>query len=93
MGRNSSWHYVQQLHTCLDCHGRESAAESAAARKDKKYADLSRRYEFKPVAFETHGSFCKKTADFISELGQRMSVSTTEKMETCFFFQRDRDFL
>ena len=35
-----------------------SAVELAAARKETKYAELSRRYEFMPAAFETHGSLC-----------------------------------
>ena len=65
-----------------------SAAELATARKETEYAKLLRRYEFMLVAFETHGSFCKKTADFASELGWRISATTAEKIETCFLFHK-----
>ena len=65
-----------------------SAAESAAARKETKYAELWRRDELMPAAFETHGSSCMKTADFVSELWWRISAATAEKVETWFFFQR-----
>ena len=60
-----------------------SAAESAAAHKETKYAKLSHRYEFMPVAFETRGCFCKKSTDFVSELGRRILATIAEKIETC----------
>ena len=67
-----------------------SVAESADASKETKYVELSRCYEFMPVAFETHGSFSKKSMEmeFVSERGRRISATTAEKIVTCFSFQR-----
>jgi hypothetical protein len=39
-----------------------SAAESAARRKETKYTELSHRYEFVPIAMETHGPLDAKAA-------------------------------
>ena len=36
-----------------------SAAELAAVRKQAKYAELTQRYEFVPIAVESHGMYCQ----------------------------------
>jgi hypothetical protein len=43
-----------------------SAAESAARRKETKYTELSHRYEFVPIAMETHGPLDTKAVSFLS---------------------------
>ena len=65
-----------------------SAAESAATRKETKYADLSNRYLFIPIAIESHGTMCSKATSFLSELGRRISVTTSDVRETSFLYQR-----
>jgi hypothetical protein len=65
-----------------------SAAESAAVRKSAKYAELARRYEFMPVAVESHGPFSKTALSFLAELGRRTTAVTDDARETSFLFQR-----
>ena len=65
-----------------------SAAESAATRKQAKYAELTQWYEFMPIAVESHGSYSKSAADFLSELGRRISATTSDPRETSHLFQR-----
>jgi hypothetical protein len=65
-----------------------SAAESAARRKETKYTELSHRYEFVPIAMETHGPLDTKAASFLSELGRRITIATPDMQETSHLFQR-----
>jgi hypothetical protein len=65
-----------------------SAAESAAARKVTKYAQLSARYDFLPIAMETLGSMCSTALSFLSDLGRRTSIVTSDARETSYLFQR-----
>jgi hypothetical protein len=65
-----------------------SAAESAATRKQAKYAELSQRYEFVPIAVESHGSFSSTAIAFLAELGRRLSAATCDPRETAHLFQR-----
>ena len=65
-----------------------SAAESAAARKETKYIELSNRYHFFPIAIESHGPLSNKATSFLSDLGRRITVSTSDARETSFLFQR-----
>ena len=65
-----------------------SAAESAATRKQAKYAELTQRYEFVPIAIESHGSYSKSATDFLSELGRRLSTITSDPRETSHLYQR-----
>jgi hypothetical protein len=65
-----------------------SAAESAATRKEAKYIDLAVRYEFVPIAIESHGVFSSKASSFLTDLGRRISVVTADMRETSFLFQR-----
>ena len=65
-----------------------SAAEAAAARKIAKYAELSLSYEFVPIAIETLGSLGSKSLSFLSELGRRTTLVTSDLKETCHLFQK-----
>jgi hypothetical protein len=65
-----------------------SAAESAAARKESKYSELLVRYEFVPIALESHGPLNNKAMSFLKELGRRITVATSDTRETSHMFQR-----
>jgi hypothetical protein len=65
-----------------------SAADSAAARKESKYIELANRYEFVPIAMETHGPLNTKAASFLSELGRRITIATSDTQETSHLYQR-----
>jgi len=64
------------------------AAESAAGRKEMKYAELARTYLFIPIACETLGPISAKAMDFLSDLGRRITLVTGDVRETSFLFQR-----
>ena len=64
------------------------AAEGAAHRKELKYQDLARTHCFVPLAIETLGPINSKGLTFLSELGHRLSISSGDKRETSFLFQR-----
>jgi hypothetical protein len=65
-----------------------SAAETAAARKVSKYVELSPRYEFIPIAMETHGSLSRSALSFFADLGRRITATTSDSRETSFLYQR-----
>jgi hypothetical protein len=65
-----------------------SAAELAASRKEVKYAGLAQRYDFVPVAVESHGSFSTAAMCFLKDLGRRITAVTADARETSFLFQR-----
>ena len=65
-----------------------SAAESAAVRKEMKYVELSNSYQFFPIAIESHGPLSNKATSFLSYLGRRITISTSDARETSFLFQR-----
>jgi hypothetical protein len=65
-----------------------AAAESAASRKETKYATLSTTRIFIPIALESLGPIGSKATSFLKELGRRLSVSTDNPMETAYLFQR-----
>lgn len=69
-------------------HTAGSAAESAAARKETKYVELTQRYDFIPIAIESFGPISSKAMSFLSELGRRTSVTTGDPRETSYLFQR-----
>jgi hypothetical protein len=50
--------------------------------------DLSARYDFVPVAIESHGPLCSKAAEFLSALGRRITANTLEMRESSYLFQR-----
>src|SRR6218665_1839008 len=65
-----------------------SAAEQAAIRKTAKYALLPATYVFVPIAFKTLGPVNAEGAEFLSELGRRISSVSGDQRETNFLLQR-----
>ena len=66
-----------------------SAAELAAVRKQAKYAELTQRYEFVPIAVESHGSYSATVTALLADLGRRRrSIATSDAKETAHLFQR-----
>ena len=68
--------------------GPGAAARQAEERKRQRYADLSQRYIFEPVALETSGVYGPAAAAFVQELGRRISARTGERRETAWLRQR-----
>ena len=64
------------------------AAEGAASRKELKYQALASTHCFIPIAVETLGPINDKGLSFLSELGRRLTVSSGDKRETAFLYQR-----
>jgi hypothetical protein len=64
------------------------AAETAAQRKETKYAEISKTYLFFPLAFETVGPINCAGQEFILDLGHRISYVTDDPRESGFLFQR-----
>jgi hypothetical protein len=64
------------------------AAETAAERKDAKYAELARTYLFIPISFETLGPMSIKTLNFLTDLGKRIAAVTGDRREGSFLLQR-----
>ena len=65
-----------------------SAAELAAANKTNKYSFLQPDYIFQPVAFESLGTCSSSTADFIAEIGSKISAKSGDPRETYYLWQR-----
>ena len=65
-----------------------SAAAAAEEIKRVRYASLTDRYIFEPVAVETSGVVGPSTVKFLSGLGKRLSVLTGNKKESTWLFQR-----
>lgn len=63
-------------------------ASEAEDRKRLKYASLSPLYCFVPIAVETLGALGEDAADFIHQLGRRITVVTGERRATEFLLQR-----
>ena len=55
-----------------------SAADTAAVKKDAKYADLARTYHFVPIACETLGPLNSTAINFLSELGRHIASVSAE---------------
>ena len=65
-----------------------AAAAAAEERKRLKYAGLSDRYRFEPVAVETTGVVGPSTSRFLKEVGRRIYAVTGESRETAWLMQR-----
>jgi hypothetical protein len=63
-------------------------ANEAEAQKKTKYADLTSTYHFVPVAVETLGALGEEAAEFMHELGRRITAVTGERRATEFLLQR-----
>ena len=65
-----------------------AAARAAEERKRRRYADLAQRYRFVPLAVETSGVLGPACADFLQELGHRISACTGDPRESAWIRQR-----
>ena len=65
-----------------------AAAAIAEGRKRRRYADISRRYFFRPVAVETSGALGPDSHSFLKELGRRISQATGDRRDTERLMQR-----
>src|SRR6218665_3934616 len=65
-----------------------SAAEQAAVRKTAKYPLLPATHVFVSIAFETLGPVNAEGAEFLSELGRRISSVSGYQRERNFLLQR-----
>ena len=65
-----------------------AAAEKASDNKMVKYNDLATTHIFVPIAVETSGAWCSQSAQFIEDLGRRITAVTNELLETTYLYQR-----
>jgi len=92
-GRALTWD-VTVTHTMAESYARHGdivaghAAELASVRKQDKYVNLTSSYLFQPLAFETMGPINSSGLMFLTELGRRISLTSGDKRETSFLFQR-----
>ena len=77
-----------QSHLNTAVSGPGAVASEAEDRKRQKYASLSATYYFVPVAVETMGALGEDAADFIHQLGRRITAVTGETRATEFLLQR-----
>ena len=66
----------------------QDLARSAEENKVKKYAALSDRYLFVPVAIETSGVLGPLSLGFLEDIGHRAARQRHEPRECEWFFQR-----
>ena len=59
-----------------------AAAKKSAANKVTKYATITSTHLFVPIAVETSGAWCSESAEFIEDLGSRITDITGEPLET-----------
>src|SRR6218665_2703727 len=80
------WSTLVLHHTCRrqTAISAGSAADQAAVRKTAKYALLPTTHVFVPIAFETLGPVNSEGAEFLSELGRRISSVSGDQRETNF---------
>ena len=65
-----------------------AAARVAEDAKRRKYAELTRRFRFEPVAFETGGACGPSTKSLLREIGAQITLVTGERRETEWLLQR-----
>src|SRR6218665_1916503 len=92
-GRYMAWD-TTVVHTCAASYLSQtaisagSAAEQAGIRKTAKYAMLPATYVVVTIAFKTLGAVNAEGAEFLSELGRRISSVSGDQRETNFPLQR-----
>ena len=59
-----------------------AAAENAAVNKTTKYVALAAMHSFIPVAIEASGAWCLQSAEFMKDLGRRITTIINEPLET-----------
>ena len=57
-----------------------AAAEKAAADKSTKYVALAATHSFVPVAIEISGVWCPQSAEFIEDLGRRITTVVRNRL-------------
>ena len=92
-GRSATWDVtvVDTLATSYlsqSASNAAAAAELAAVRKTTKYSTISLTHHFFPIAIETLGPICLVGAEFISDIGRRITAVTSDTRESTFLFQR-----
>jgi hypothetical protein len=61
----------------------------ACKRKHSKYSSIiSSNYEFKGLAFETLGPWCKEAIDLINVIGNRLIAESGDSKSKKFLFER-----
>ena len=65
-----------------------AAAEKATVNKAKKYVALAAMHSFVLITIKTSGAWCPQSADFIEDLGRRITTITNEPLETTYLYQR-----
>lgn len=72
----------------LAAQSAELVVERAAERKAEKYADLSSRYIFQPIAVDILGSVNASACELLEELGRRIAAASGDERDIGFLFQR-----
>ena len=65
-----------------------AAANEAESRKRSKYASLTDRFDFQPIAVETSGVFGESTPVFLHSLGSRIGSAKGDVRECTCLIQR-----
>eukprot|EP00914_Ancora_sagittata_P018302 GHVO01036175.1.p1 GENE.GHVO01036175.1~~GHVO01036175.1.p1 ORF type:complete len:110 (-),score=14.17 GHVO01036175.1:248-577(-) len=71
-------------HTCLQT---ASAAANAERSKRLKYLELSLKYHFQPIAFETSGVWGPETANFMKVMKRKLHSSTGDHRDFHYLCQ------
>ena len=89
-GRCATWDVTVSDTVAASYVGMSSscAASAAAKHKEDKYVGISPTHHFVPIAFETFGPINQVGTDFISSLGQRLTLISDDPRESSFLFQR-----
>ena len=64
-----------------------SAAEKAEKAKMNLYQELTKDYEFSPIAVETFGSWGSESHKLVKEIGKKVMEETGEKPSSFYLFQ------
>ena len=65
-----------------------AATDKAAVSKTAKYDKLRGTHLFFPVAIETGGPWNAQATELIQEIGSRLTIVTSDPLETQYLFQR-----
>ena len=65
-----------------------AAAEMASDNKMVNYNDRATTHIFVPFAVKTSGAWCSQSAQFVEDLGRKITAVTNEHLETTYLYQR-----
>ena len=65
-----------------------AAAEKASDNKNVKYNDVATTHIFVPIAVEQSGAWCSQSAQFVEDLGRRITAFNNEPLETIYIYHR-----